>query len=637
MPYTDLAQSQPGPTIIIPTEKDTLRMVRDEVSQVQKHRAAHEKQWLINIAFLYGKQYFAVDKRGRGGDDERVIWELRNIERKKKTRRVSNYILPLYRSILARLLMMKSNISVEPLTRSARDIDSAKVSQEALEDFWLTVNKNNPVLCQEYAGMQGVLIKLFGYMLTCGRGYLKPYFNPNASAKVVFDAPDGGKLIGDYFVGQVEAEVINAFEAYPDPMKRWFNQKKILSVDDIANIYGIEIKPEAIELTDVEQQLMTLLEEGQDAKQKYENAACIYEHYSLPTQKYPHGRFVLCTNDKVIEDTVMPNEYKMRLPFFKFDYLDLMLSPYPQGMVEQLVSLQEEYNYTVSRLAEYKKWFAGKLKVPKGCKLETKYDDEVGQMVIYDQNGGEPKFEAPPSPPSFLTDELLRIRKDMEDIAATHDISMSRLPSGVTSGVAMENLTELDNSQLSPVLISIEQQLAFFSERVLDIMEARYTENRLVGITGDSLAAQVKTFKGSDTKGQRRIKISMGSSIPTGKEARQNLIFKLKEQGMITPEKATELLEFGDLDGVFHNQDESVQKTEIEEMVSQQGLFVEVQDWDNHSVHLKVLDDFLKSEHFKKIPDQSKSLIIEHRRMHQDRLSQEMQTAQNMGGQNGAD
>lgn len=630
MSYEDPNPSQ-APEIIIPTERDIIQHVKKAVENIQKARGNFEKCWLVNLAYLYGKHYFYVDRKATGGLEERVVWELKNLDRKNKTRRTANYILPLYRSLLARMLLMKAKINTEPLTRAERDIAAARVSQEVLEDFWLNVNKSNPILSQNYNSMLGVLNKLFGCMLITGSAWLQPYFNPRTQAKTVFrNMNNDVETIDDFEVGNVEVEVVNSFEGYPDALQRTFTKKKILSVEDIDTLYGVTIQPESISLTDVEQQIATLMEQGSENVSKYDNSACVYEHYEVPSRKFPQGRFVICTNDKLIQEETLPQECKGRLPFFRFAYLDLMLAQYPQGMVEQLISLQEEYNYTVTRLAEYKKWFAGKVLVPATCNMQTKYDDETGQLIIYTPAGGKPEFAAPPNPPSYLMEEIQRIRRDMEDIAATHDVSMSRTPSGIKSGVAIENLSELDNGQISPVLMHIETQLGFFCQSVLDIMEVRYTEDRLLGLTGDTLTSEVKTFKGENVKGNKRISISLGSGMPTSKQARMELIFRLKAEGMITPEKATELLEFADIDGAFHSLDENVQKTELQEMVNMTSQ-PQVNDWDNHTVHLSTLDRFLKSDQTKQTDPMALNLIIAHRQQHQQALSAEFQASNSVG------
>ena len=135
------------------TDQERAAKIIKQRDSIQRGRQLYEKQWLINIAFLHGKQHFQIEKKPTDALDERVHWELQNLERQKKTRRVDNYILPLYRSLLSRMLSMKSHITVDPTTNSERDKSAARVGSEALEEFWQNVNKHNPILCQQYSGM----------------------------------------------------------------------------------------------------------------------------------------------------------------------------------------------------------------------------------------------------------------------------------------------------------------------------------------------------------------------------------------------------------------------------------------------------------------------------------------------------
>lgn len=612
------------PSIIIPEEKQVIQLVLDRKKKISEGRSAQEKQWLINIAFLYGKHYFAVDKRPISGLEDRIYWEIKNLERKKKTRRVANYILPLYRSLLARMLMMKSQINVEPTTNSERDISTARVSQEVLEDFWQEVNKKNPYLMQNSGGMILVLRRLFSFLLAVGKGYLKPYFNPSAISKAYLN-----DQVVEGQIGEVETKVLSILDVLVDPAKRFVIEQNVMSVDAINQQYGVEIEPEDIGMSEIEQQLHNLIETTQSSE-KYEDSARVYEMWEIASTKYPQGRYVITTNNKLILDEGIPPEYKVRLPYFGFDYLDLMMSSFPQGMVEQLISLQEEYNFTITRLAEYKKWFAGKLLMPKNCKVEAKYDDEVGQIIKYDPTGGKPEFTTPPNPPSFLMEELIRIRRDMEDVSAVHD-STKFQQAQIRSGAAIEGLNEVDNSQIAPVVLGIEQQLAFFAETVLDIMQAKYSEPRILSITGDTLGADVNTFKGEQLQGNRRIKISLGTAMPTSKIERQAMIERWMDKKYITPQKGMELMEFGNLEGIYHSIDENAAKSAIQEMLK--GIYVEPQNWDNHTIMLAKLQEFMKSSQYKLLPENIKQLFLAKQKEHQDFLLNEMQAAGNVGGQ----
>jgi len=602
------------------------KKILDKRDKIQRGRSMYERQWLVNVAFLYGKQHFVLDKIQSTGNatEDRILWELKTEERKGKTRRTSNYILPLYRSLLSRLLRMKAHISVTSLTNSDRDKSASRVSQVVLEDFWLMANKHNPVLCQKYSGMPLVLAKVFGYALTTGRGYLKPYFN----VKTLSTAYLNDQALPGAEIGEVEVKALSPFNVFEDPLGRHFIEQSIMPVEEIKKQYGVDVAMEDLAISDIEQQLMTMLDGIGDEKNQYDGCAKVYEYWEVPSDDYPQGRYVICTAKTVIFDGSIPSEYKSRLPYFNIDYLDIMLAQFPQGMIEQLIQLQEDYNYTLSRICGYKKWFAGKIKVPAGCKLETKYDEDIGQYIIYTPGVGEPHFEAPPPPPAKLWDDLVRIRKDMEDVAGVHDSGMGRLPEQIKSGVAIENLNELDNDQLSPILLKIEQQLSFFSETVLDIMQAKYAERRLIGISGDEEAADVRTFLGADVDGQRRIQVSIGSNMPLSKTERQLLIRSMRSEGYINKDKALELMEFGELSGIYNDLDRQAQKMENMEMTK--GVLPQVNEWDYHQAHIEVIEKFMKGEAFRKLQPDLHKVFMVHRGLHQKALLNEMQTAANM-------
>ncbi len=613
--------------VLVPGEDVIIKDIVEKKNLIQKARNIFEKQWIVNLAFLYGKQHFiAESSKVTTGLEERILWELKSEERKNKTKRSSNYILPLYRSLLARLLMMKANINVEPTTSTEEDKSAARVSQEVLEDHWQMVNKANPLLCKKTGGMLRILAKLFASLLSCGKGYLLPYFNPKTVAKAYLN---NEVIPGE--IGEVETKIYTPFDVFQDRLGMHIIIQEVLPISKIKEQYGVEVKADQLTSTDPEQELLSMLE-GNSEKAELKDGAKVYQYFEIPTGDNPQGKYQICTATKMILDTTLPSEYKNRIPLFEFDYLDLLMSTFPQSAIEQVISLQEEYNYTLSRLHAYKKWFAGKLKVPKKCKLETKYNDEIGQIIYYDQGFGEPHFEAPPTSEAvnFLLQELMRIRKDMEDIMGVHDSNMSPARQAGKSGVSIQNLNELDNSQLMPVLMGIETQLEFYCEMVLDIIEAKYTEPRIVAITGENLGADVATFTGQNVSGQRRIKISLGSALPMSKSERQQFLMLLADKGYIDRSKALELMEFGDLAGVYISVDENAQKQEINEMMK--GVESVPQQLDYHPTHIKIIEDFIKGEQFKKLDPKIQQMMMQHYGIHQKYLQVEQQAAQQMMG-----
>ena len=609
-------------------DREKVKDVTDTVMRINQQRAVYQRQWLINIAMLYGKHYFAIDKKPTGSLDERVMWELKNMERQSKTRRQSNYILPLFKSQLAKMILTKSNVNVEPTTNSEQDKSAARVSKEVAEDFWQNVNRNNPHLCDEYGGMLKILLRLCIYMMCCGEGYLLPYFNPRTQSKFFLN-----EQIGTADIGEVETEVLHVFETFRDPLKRFFIRTKTMAVEHIYERWGKEVKDEQIGYPDYQKRMIAMLEQGQEIS--FKDAAEIFEKYELPSKKYPAGRHLVCTKEELVLEEDLPPHYKGRLPLFSFQFMDFMLAPFAQSFIEQLVPLQEEYNYTLTRLYGYKKWFAGKVLIPRNSKMSTKWDDEMGQVIFYNSGHGVPGYLPGANAPAFLIQDLDRIRRDMEDVGSSHDTSLGRTPAGVKSGVGIQNLTDLDNAQSSPMQMDMESKLGQYVETVLDIMEANYNEPRFLAMTGDTLAADVRSFVGSDLMGNRKIKVVLGSSLPYTKEARQNKIMEYLGAGLISGEKARELLEMGDIDGVFSSIDETAEKSEVLQMMKD-NVVVVAEPWEEHNIRAHVLTQFMKSQEYMKLPDEIRQRFITHLGEHQEYIRQEAQAAARVGAPTGS-
>lgn len=608
------------------TDERKIAHWKAKVSKVRNWRQMYERQWLVNVAFLYGKHHFTLDKKSGDSLEDQILWEFKDIQRKKKLTRSSNYLLVLYRSVLARFLMMKSSVDVDASTGSDNDKSCARVAKLALDDFWQNVNKKNPMLCKHLSGMQMVLMRTFGYFLCTGQGYLVPDYNPDALGKAVLTQDGKQSVVNDMKIGEIEVKVFHNFDVFRDFDRRWFVTRERESIEQIEEKWDVKVEPETDISDTAEQQLLNLLDGG--TTRLLDTSAVIYTVYQLPNKKHPNGRKLKYVSDKVLLDEDLPTWCKGRLPVFELDYLNFGFSDFAQGMIEQLVSLQEDYNYTIKRITEYKKWFAGKMMVSRGAKLSSKPNDDLNQILFYNQ-GHKPEQVPGCEPPEYLWKELERIRKDMQDISAAHDPSLGSLPHPDTSGIAIENMTELDNSMLSPELISTEKQLSFFCEMVIDCMEENYNVPRFISVAGSDMAAEVASFVGSGLNGNKEIQVSMGSSMPATKSARQDFLVNMFKLGLIDQPKLKELLEFGNIGGAFNDLDEAAAKRE-NQLMSNPAYVIKAEPWENQTTHLNTHHDFMKTEDFYNSPPDIQQKYISHCSQHQQFLLQETQAAGKM-------
>lgn len=617
------------PTAIEKTENQVkINKTLEKLRTIQNNRTALEKQWQVNAAYLYGHQHFSVERRANNLSD-RILFALNRLQDSRKLRRVSNRILVSFRSLLSRMISRKARIVVDPETRIKRDVDSSKISEEVLEDFWKRVNKNNPYLVQKIPGMLMVQKYLYMWILTFGKAWLHPYFNEKTKSKTLIKEDENSQgTIVEAEIGEVEVKVKSPINMFVDAMGEFMIDREYISVSQIKDRYDVEVEPEAPERSDLEEQILRLIDRT-DLKD-VKNGANLYTRWELPSTNHSKGRMIVHTQTKFISEGRLPEEYKGRLPYIEYNWFDLLMSVNSQSLVEQLIPLQKDYNFTISRLAEYKKYLSGKLLVKDGANLQTKWTEETGQIIKY-KGQKEPQYSIPPNPPSFLFEDLKRIDLNIQDLAMAHDATQGKVPSGVKSGVALRELQEQDETNLSPTIIEIEEKHSYFADMVLDIVATRYTQERILSTVGRENENEVRTFMGFETQGNRRITISLGSALPGTRQARQEFIAGLLQAQIITQQEAKRLLQLGDVEGALDDVDERNQKAEIADMLN--GIPVDTNKWDIHSKHIEIVRNFMEEPRFKELPDEVRAIFISHYEKHLEEHAQEVNPSGNPPGQ----
>jgi len=602
-------------------------------TKVRRHidaRAQYYRQAFVNVMFLYGKHHFTLSRNNPEPTiGQRIVWELEARRGKGTLRRTSNYILPLFRSVYSRLIRRKGNVSAEATTRQESDRNAAKFSKEVAEDFWDNCNRNNIWMPDDMYGMQAILMKLILYDMTTGMGYLFPYFNPKAKT-FVYDPIRKDVIEAD--VGEAEVRVDHVFNVFPDTYRRYLTNRRRMSVEQAEYEFNAKVDPSPVDEEAYDIKISRIID-GSEFDRLDQDGAYIYTDYITPNKEYPKGKIFHACAGKVIGDEDLPPECRERIPCFEFRYQDLGFSKHGQGAIEQVVDLQQDYNFTLARIGQHKKLLTGKVMAPKKAGLSVQWNDIVGQIINYNR-GFKPTMEPAPPIPSYFHDEIKRIRQDMEDVLNAHGSSIGRNPKQVKSGVGIQELNELDNDQIAPELIMYEMKLGFFTEHVLDIAQYRYNERRLLKISGEDMAYEVKSFIGSDLMGRKNVKIKMGSSFPTSQTGRTNYILMLRKEGFISPEKAKSLMEVNDVEGAFHNLDEVGAKNDILNTLEGNAQ-VMPEPYEDHTIYLKVINDFRKGLVYQKLPVKQRKKIDKLAEGHQQMLLAEMQAAKGVDGGQG--
>ncbi len=587
-------------------ERDSVQSLTQNIKDQDNAREKLKAQAFVNVMFLYGNHHFKISRR-RGFDniDDIIAYEVDRYFSRQRIKRTANYILPLYRAIMSRIIRMKQHIHVEPSTSSATDKDVARVSKECLEDSWQNINRNNHWLAKDFSGMSAIIGRLTTYQLVMGNGYLEPYFNPKAKT-LLYD--QASKNIFESDVGEVEMRIHHMLNVFPDRYNRYVILRRRISPEQVWDEFGVDVPADTSEYDNtIDVEIERALYGDVYGDRGKQEGVLVHTKYCLPSREYPKGFMYACTEKDELCAIDLPEEYKLRNPVTEFRYQDLGFAGRGQGMVEQLIDLQQDLNFTRTRISQVKKLMTGKLMVPTGAKLKQQWDSEVGQIINY-QPGFKPDYMEPANIATYWEREEDRIMRYMEDIANSHDSSMGKDPSQVKSGIGIQNLSEVDNSMISPELVQMEQKLGYVGELMLDIMEWKYNERRLLTITGDDLAGEVKSFIGSDLVGQKRVRVRMGSGMPDDIQSRSAYIDALASKGYITKERAKELMELGDIDGIWRSLDETGAKCDIMNIV-EGNMHVQAQPWEDATTRLKIINDYRKGPRYAALPPEKRQQI----------------------------
>jgi hypothetical protein len=186
-----------------------------------------------------------------------------------------------------------------------------------------------------------------------------------------------------------------------------------------------------------------------------------------------------------------------------------------------------------------------------------------------------------------------------------------------------------------------------------------WDSQRLIKYVGRDGAVSARYLSNADLKAGTDIRIEGGSSLPTSKAARIALFMDLMNRGFIQPQDGLELMHlssmkaYWDFTKVDENQakrenlamselpvDQIVQARQMAQMAAQQGIppgvnpmdnpmmgqqmelanepFIPVNEWDNHPVHIKFHENFMKGQEFLALPDPIKEEFKLHWQKHKD-------------------
>lgn len=443
---------------------------------------ANCRRWFMNLNMQIGNQYAAYDN-----DKSFSITVPRAPSWRKRAQ--FNKILPLAISQRKKLLPNNPTICCRPANTSDVDKANAIDSQQFLRAKW------------KEQGFQKPLKKTAGRMVSYGVGYLAAIWDGRAGVEV---APGVGT--GDLiFVADSPFELVPDYSMDDfDEMPRYV-RVKVRSVDYIKHKYGVEVKPEKLDVSAMFQlRAQALATKGEiDINKALDRHAMVYEMWELPSVKYPNGFHWLCTREA---DLSKKNPAEINLdPYYEratvngVETKKYFLPPDAARLipledvlittcsVEQATGKQCFYNEGKSQIQEN----ATRLGRPKAFVEEDSIadgsliEDPAEIKVEYKAGTRPPIMVKPPEMAQYHLDNIRGMVPEMQDDFGIHDATQGVLPRRATSGKAISFLVGQDEDRHTDPREELDAAIESVMRKALNIAANAMTEERMMDLVGE--------------------------------------------------------------------------------------------------------------------------------------------------------
>lgn len=554
------------------------REIIDDFLSRQIKRRKTEEKWLLNINFLMGNQNVFVASNGDIREAEKLF--------SYESREVFNHIAPIIESRLAKLSKVRPFVTVRPSSDSEKDKEVAKISSAVLSAEFDRMNL--PKLIKDATLLSEVT----------GTAFYKITHN-----------------------GDTEISVVSPFEIFPESDE----YTEIEDNPSIIHAKNIDVKlAESIYnlsgLVGEEKSCVTLSGHGLSPEVTIPNLVTVIERYTRPNGEHPNGLLEIVVGGKLVYSGGN-SEY----PFVKQVSNCSVGSFWGKSVIERCIPVQKAYNAVKNRKLEYiARLSAGVLAVEEGSVDLDSLESEglaPGKILVYRSGSASPRFMDGFSVPSELNREEDRLLEELNTLAGVSDLMRSSvLPSNVTSGTAINQLTEADDTRLSVSAEFIRDSALKIAKIVLKTLKKHTSGQAISKIFDDKGAVEVFYWNSSNLKSDDLV-LDTVNELSESVASRKNTALELFKLGLFTGEngvmdsrakaKILNILGFGNFESGQDDTDLHIKRAKKENIEESVPMVLEV---DDHDIHIAEHTRFVVGN--ENLSHEKIDLLIDHIRTH---------------------
>ena len=634
-------------------KEDVIQKVFEDLEKRKTERQILEQQWTLNANFLVGNQYCEINPYR--GDIEQLEPVYDWLERE-----TFNQVAPLVETRIANLKKINYMMKVKPATNELDDYAKAETSTSVLQHT------------QKVSDFESKKNTAIQWSELCGNCFWLSWWDKDKGEKYaveqVYEVDENGTQKSKetaYFQGDLDYGLITPYEIYPESIfkqtveaQRSIILEQVKTVDDIYDLYGIKVEGtnvETFELTPVgsgggfgyENTTVTI------GHRAIDNAEKVVTYFEKPSKYKPNGLMIIIVGD---DDLVYYGDLPYsRIPIVQTVCIEVAGQFFGKSVIERLIPIQRAYNGCVNRIHEYIKHIAIGSYITEEGSIDIEEYEQNGQapgaMLVYKQGSQAPV----PIPNGVLPNEIMternNLKQDMEYAAGVSQLMVyGNTPSGVTSGTAISNLMEIDNTRLSLTGDNIRNSVRKLAIMWLEIYKKYATTHRIVNYVGGNNIGKAVVWSHEDINSYDVDYVTENELLMSEDKQRENFFNAFNmglftdKNGVIPPRvkhKALEYMKCGNYTDILSIDQLQIQSAQRENVFFENGVIPEVSEFDEHEIHIEEHLRYILQMDFQVLknrkPEYAEALenhLRQHKQvvaMEEQRMIQEMQMASGGG------
>lgn len=519
---------------------DIVAHITGELERIRDERMVYELQWTMNANFLSGHQNCEMDI------NTRRITEEESVERRDRERRVYNRIAPIMETRLAHLGSVSYDMVVKPRTYESDDYAKAGVSTKILR------------YCKENTGFDHKMRKAVAWAELTGTVYTLSWWDTTAgdligeTERVIAD--DKGVetvTVEQIHSGDLDFGLVSSYEVFPASLtveeitdQRFVILEQVRDVGTVYDMYGIRVQGE-----NVDSYVLTPIPQGVTGhgranitfglqKEQQENAVRVITYLENPSRDYPKGRIAIVIRDKLIFYGDLPGGV---MPLRDIKAKSVSGQFYGKSVIQDLIPLQRAYNNVSNKIQDFIDTVANNPVVMENGAIDNmeEIDEngiESGSVILIHPGFQKPDILDYPSPPPVVENERAKLEEAMEYTAGVSQMMMyGGTPAGVTSGTAIENLRDIDNTRMSLTAENIRDGVIEMAKIWLKLCKAYAGGYRVLRIAGSDDAGYVSVWTREDINSYD-VEFTAENELKTSPEQKKQNFLNAYTAGLFTDE-----------------------------------------------------------------------------------------------------